>query len=65
MNYLQLNFQKVVDFYFKMWYNIYSKKRTDRKELFIMSKKIYFDLDGTIYDLYGIENGIEKIQTEK
>ena len=30
-----------------------------------MSKKIYFDLDGTIYDLYGIENWLEKLQTEK
>lgn len=30
-----------------------------------MSKKIYFDLDGTLYDLYSVENWLEKLQNEK
>ena len=29
-----------------------------------MSKTIYFDLDGTIYDLYNIENWLEKLNNE-
>lgn len=30
-----------------------------------MSKKIYFDLDGTLYNLYSIKNWLEKLQDEK
>lgn len=30
-----------------------------------MSKKIYFDLDGTLYDLYSIPNWLEKIESEQ
>lgn len=30
-----------------------------------MSKKIYFDLDGTLYNLYNISNWLEKLQTEQ
>ena len=29
-----------------------------------MSKKIYFDLDGTVYDLYNMENWLEKLRSE-
>ena len=29
-----------------------------------MSKKIYFDLDGTVYDLYNVENWLEKLRSE-
>lgn len=29
-----------------------------------MSKKIYFDLDGTVYNLYGVENWLEKLRNE-
>jgi len=29
-----------------------------------MSIKIYFDLDGTVYDLYGVPNWLEKLYTE-
>ena len=32
---------------------------------YIMKKEIYFDLDGTIYDLYGMENWLERIENEK
>lgn len=28
-------------------------------------KKIYFDMDGTIYDLYGIENWLEMLRNEE
>lgn len=30
-----------------------------------MSKKIYFDLDGTVYDLYSVKNWLEKLETEQ
>ena len=30
-----------------------------------MKKEIYFDLDGTLYDLYGMENWLERIEKEK
>ena len=30
-----------------------------------MSKKIYFDLDGTVYNLYGVENWLEKLRSEQ
>ena len=30
-----------------------------------MSIKVYFDLDGTLYNLYGIENWLETIETEQ
>ena len=30
-----------------------------------MSIKIMMDLDGTVYDLYSVENWLEKLQTEK
>ena len=30
-----------------------------------MTKKIYFDLDGTVYDLYSIESWLNKLQAEK
>lgn len=29
-----------------------------------MSIKIYFDLDGTVYDLFGVPNWLEKLNTE-
>lgn len=29
-----------------------------------MSIKIYFDLDGTVYDLYSVENWLEKLRSE-
>ena len=29
-----------------------------------MSKKIFFDLDGTLYDLYNIENWLDSLQNE-
>ena len=29
-----------------------------------MSIKIYFDLDGTVYDLYNVENWLEKLRSE-
>ena len=29
-----------------------------------MSIKIYFDLDGTVYDLYNVENWLEKLHSE-
>ena len=28
-------------------------------------KKIYFDMDGTIYDLYGIDNWLEMLMNEE
>lgn len=30
-----------------------------------MSKKIYFDLDGTVYNLYSVENWLEKLRNEQ
>lgn len=30
-----------------------------------MSKKVYFDLDGTLYNLYGIENWLDYLENEK
>ena len=30
-----------------------------------MTKKIYFDLDGTVYDLYSIKSWLNKLQAEK
>ena len=30
-----------------------------------MKKKIYFDMDGTFYNLYGYENWLECILSEK
>lgn len=30
-----------------------------------MTKKIYFDLDGTVYDLYNVDNWLEKLRTEQ
>lgn len=30
-----------------------------------MTKKIYFDLDGTVYDLYNVNNWLEKLRTEQ
>lgn len=30
-----------------------------------MSKKIYFDLDGTVYDLYNIDDWLKKLTTEQ
>ena len=29
-----------------------------------MSKKIYMDLDGTVYNLYGVKNWLEKLRNE-
>ena len=29
-----------------------------------MSIKIFFDLDGTVYDLYSVENWLEKLRSE-
>jgi hypothetical protein len=29
-----------------------------------MNKAIYFDMDGTIYDLYGVQNWLDKLQNE-
>lgn len=30
-----------------------------------MTKKIYFDMDGTVYDLYGMKNWLEMLQNEE
>ena len=46
-----------------MWYNIRELRK--RKVADFMSKKIYFDLDGTVYNLYGIENWLQYLNEEK
>ena len=38
------------------WYTLYK----ERKEK-IMEKNIWFDMDGTFVDLYGVENWLEKL----
>ena len=43
-----------------MSYNIYTKEREVTK----MERKIYFDMDGTIADLYGVENWLEMLINE-
>ena len=45
-----------------MWYNIRELRK--RKVVEFMSKKIYFDLDGTVYNLYGIENWLQYLEEE-
>lgn len=36
-----------------------------RKAVAIMTRKIYFDMDGTIFDLYGKSNWLEQIENEE
>ena len=38
------------------------QRGTERNDT--MSIKIYFDLDGTVYDLFGVPNWLEKLNTE-
>ena len=49
-----------LDKFSKVWYNIYTKEREVTK----MERKIYFDMDGTIADLYGVENWLEMLINE-
>lgn len=44
----------------KMSYNVYTKEREVAK----MERKIYFDMDGTIADLYGVDNWLEMLINE-
>ena len=53
-------FQKSIDIFKKMSYNIDTKEREVTK----MERKIYFDMDGTIADLYGVENWLEMLINE-
>lgn len=53
-------FQKGIDKLHKVWYNVYTKEREVKR----MERKIYFDMDGTIADLYGVENWLEMLINE-
>ena len=54
------NFSKGIDKLHKVWYNIDTKEREVPK----MERKIYFDMDGTIADLYGVDNWLEMLINE-
>lgn len=50
----------VVDFFQKIIYN----KVTRLREKGVKKMTIYFDMDGTIANLYGVENWLEKLRAE-
>ena len=50
----------VVDFFQKIVYN----KVTRLREKGVKKMTIYFDMDGTIANLYGVENWLEKLRAE-
>lgn len=47
-----------------MWYNKDTKEEEKLKEVTTM-KKIYFDMDGTVADLYGSDNWLDNLQNER
>ena len=47
-----------------MWYNNNVRKTLNEKGNVIMSIKVTLDLDGTVYDLYNVENWLEKLRSE-
>ena len=53
-------FKKTIDKSIKIWYNISVIKM--KGKLLLMEKAIYFDMDGTIANLYGVPNWLEKIE---
>lgn len=46
-----------------MWYTKDTKEEEKLKEVTTM-KKIYFDMDGTVADLYGSDNWLDNLQNE-
>lgn len=50
----------IVDFFQKIVYN----KVTRLREKGVKKMTIYFDMDGTIANLYGVENWLEKLRAE-
>lgn len=52
-------FQKPLDKLNKTWYNINGKRGKNMKQM------IWFDMDGTIADLYGVEGWLEDIKDER
>ena len=52
-------FQKPLDKLIKVWYNIYTDKRN---EVVQMTKAIWFDMDGTIANLYGDPDWLRKLR---
>ena len=51
------NAQKVLDFLLSFLYHVPNRERKDMKA-------IYFDMDGTIYDLYGVRDWLPRLQSE-
>ena len=47
-----------------MWYTKDTKEEEKLKEVTTM-KKIYFDMDGTVADLYGSDNWLDNLQNER
>ena len=52
-------FPKVLDFKLELWYTHYRKEREEAT-----MKKIYFDLDGTLYNLYQYKNWLSCLRNE-
>ena len=50
----------IIDFFQKIIYN----KVTRLREKGVKKMTIYFDMDGTIANLYGVENWLEKLRAE-
>lgn len=50
-----------VDKWCIVWYYVYRK----REEIKTMTRKVYFDMDGTIANLYAVEGWLESLRAER